>query len=351
MTMLDTLVDRVLADPLAAAKAAPRAIGYVGLDIPEDLLAGCGRFAVHLPWDADQPTPKADQWLERGFAPWARSILEQWADGRFDFLECVLFSRGEDNAQRLYYYLCELQRRGQIGGPLPLILDVARIRRPASLARSVAAVRKVSEQLGLGAGDLAKGIEIADQRRKYFSRLEQARIGPGRRYERIARASLFGPLEQADPGYPPMPANPQAGRVLLAGTPPPDDRFHTAIEQSGWIVAGEAHDRMLGRLGQPIDADADPFAAIGRRAHETCFGSRSFADPAAGLVEAARHARAEAAILWLIEEEESIVWHVPRQIAAMAQAGIPLLVLTRRSWTGADGAASEMTDWLSGVRA
>lgn len=349
MMMLDTLVDRILSDPLALAKGAPRAMGYVGFDLPEDLLAGCGRFAVHLPWDADQPTPRADQWLERGFAPWARSILEQWAEGRFDFLDHVLFSRGEDNAQRLYYYICELQRRGRIGGPPPLILDVARIERPASLARSVEAVRKLADQLDLTANDLARGIGIADRRRGFFARLEQSRRRPGQRYERIARAALFAPLEEADPG-PTQSGFGAARRVLLAGTPPPDDRLHRAIEQSGWVVAGEANDRSLGRLGQPFAPEEDPFTAIGRRAHATGFGSRSFADPAAGLVEAARRARADAAILWLIEEEESIVWHVPSQVAAMAQAGIPLLVLTRRRWRADDGAPSEMVDWLSEVR-
>lgn len=349
MTMLDTLVDRILADPLAAAKAAPRAMGYVGLDLPEDLLAGCGRFAVHLPWEADQPTPKADQWLERGFAPWARSILEQWADGRFDFLDHVLFSRGEDNAQRLYYYICELQRRGRIGGPVPLILDVARIDRPASRARSIDAVRKVADQLGITAEDLARGIEIADRRRTFFEQLDRTRSGPGQRYERIARAALFAPLEASEPGPTPSGCAGE-GRVLLAGTPPPDDRLHRAIEQTGWIVAGEANDRALVRLGRPAGSTEDPFAAVGRHAHETSFGSRSFADPAAGLVDAAQRARADAAILWLIEEEESIVWHVPSQVAAMARAGIPLLVLTRRRWSGDDGAPAEMADWLREVR-
>ena len=41
-----------------------------------------------------------------------RSIAEQWLTGELDFLDAVVFPRSDDSAQRLYYYLCELQRRG-----------------------------------------------------------------------------------------------------------------------------------------------------------------------------------------------------------------------------------------------
>ncbi|WP_442679243.1 2-hydroxyacyl-CoA dehydratase [Sphingomonas sp. ASY06-1R] len=346
MMMLDTLVDRTLADPLAAARAAPRAIGYVGLDIPEDLLAASGRFALHLPWDADRPTPKADGWLENGFAPWARSILEQWAAGAFDFIDHVIFSRGEDSAQRLYYYVTELQRRGLIAGPKPLIFDVARIRRDSSAAHSILATRKLADKLDVTEQALSHGIAAANRRRTFFQSIAQTRSGSGRRYERIARAALFAPLEDATVDTLGAPSH-IAKRVLLAGTAPPDDRIHAAVETAGWQVSGEAHERALDRLGAPIAVDGDPFAAIGRRAQAARFNARSFDDPAAALLEAARQARADAVILWLIEQEESMVWHVPPQIATMAQAGIPMLVLTRRRWDGNDGAAAEIAAWLT----
>lgn len=349
MIDLDALVARTLADPLAAARAAPRAIGYVGLDIPEDLLAASGRHAAHLPWDADRPTPQADQWLESGFAPWARSILQQWSEGRFDFIEQVIFSRGEDSAQRLYYYVTELQRRGLIGGPEPLIFDVARIRRDSSTAHSIAATRKLADRLGIAAADLLRGIGIANRRRALFDAIARARGGSGLRFEHIARAALFAPLEEAVPG--PCQDVPAAGRVLLAGTAPPDDRIHTAIEATGWHVCGEAHERTLGRLGSIVMPGHDPFDAVGRQVRATCFNARSFADPAAALVDAAQRARADAVILWLIEQEESIVWHIPPQVAAMAKQGIPMLVLTRRRWDGKDNVAADIAAWLDRVRA
>ena len=60
MSGLEAMIEAVLTDPLARAQAAPRAIGYVGFDIPEDLLAAPGLTACHLPWRTGIATPRAD---------------------------------------------------------------------------------------------------------------------------------------------------------------------------------------------------------------------------------------------------------------------------------------------------
>ena len=124
-------------------------IATVGPCLPYDLLEATGRHAGPLSWRLDRPTPRADAWLESKFPGWARSILEDWADGCFDELSAVLFSRADDAAQRLYYYVCELQRRGLISGPEALILDVAKIPRPSSEAHTIEAVRRLARELGL----------------------------------------------------------------------------------------------------------------------------------------------------------------------------------------------------------
>lgn len=344
--MVDETVASILADPLAPARAAGQAIGYAGLDVPEDLLTASGRLACHLPWDADRPTPAADRWLESSFAPWTRSVLEDWANGRFDFLECVIFSRGDDSAQRLYYYICELQRQGQIGGPEPLVFDLARIPRATSLAHTIAAVRKLAARLGIDDAALRRGIGLANQRRRWLAALDASRQAPGSHYERIARASLFAPLPEAAVA-PSTLAAPARGRVLLAGSMPPDDRLHRAVEAAGWSVMGEAGDLSLLRLGPEIaDAVDDPAVAIGRHAWSSSVGSRAFVDRATALTAEARRIRADAVILWLIEEDEAPAWHVPAQRAALGAADLSCLVMTRRRWDAADGAADEIGAWL-----
>lgn len=343
MTRLHDWAAQTLADPLGHARAAPRAIGTLGFDIPEDLLAAPGIAACHLPWRLDRTAPRARQWIEPSFAPWIWSIVEDWAEGRFDFLEAVVFTRGDDSAQRLYYYISELQRVGEIGGPRPLIYDVAMIPKPGSVDRTVQAVRTLAIELGIDAEGLRAGIDAANRRRSAMAALEAGRAGEGALYARAALASLFAPLpEDVEVAA----AAPPRGRVLLAGTPTADDRLHRAVDASGWAIVAEAHPLSLLRLGDPITPGDHPFAAVGAHAHALPYGKRSFVDRAAWIVAEARRARADAVVLWLYEEEEALPWHVPGQCRALEAAGIPVLALTRRDWSGDDGAADEITAFL-----
>jgi hypothetical protein len=58
---------------------------------------------------------------------------------------------------------------------------------------------------------------------------------------------------------------------------------------------------------------------------------------------------AEAVILWQIEEDESQAWHLPAQRAALAAAGVPALVMTRRDWLARDGVLEEIRAFLEGI--
>jgi hypothetical protein len=289
------------------------AIAHVGPNLPQDLLRATGRHAGALPFDPDAATPRADEWLESKFAPWARSILQAWADGHYDGLGQVLFSRADDSAQRLYYYLCELQRRGFVRGPEPLILDIAKIPRESSAERTIDAVREVAGKLQVGRADLAASIALCDRER--------------------AAASVY-------PG----------GRAcLLVGSPPPDRRLHRVIEAAGFSAVGPTLLESWSELGQVVGNGGDPFASLGQQLHASPHGPRAFADAGRALERAVVETSAQAVVLWQIEEDEAQAWHLPAQRAALARAGVAALVLTRRDWLARDGAGDEIQTFLQEI--
>jgi len=351
MSTIEAKLDDILAHPLRAAwNCEAGAWGYVGLDIPADLLSVPGRVSCHLPWRKQASTPLAAQWLEPSFPGWAFSIVEDWADGRFNCFEQVVFSRGEDAAHRLYYYICELQRRGQLGGPRPLVFDIAKIPRESSRRHTVAALRKLMKDLSVSQEQLISGIQRTNGLREAFSGLQRTRTAPGRLYEKLVRASLFDDVSGLLEGWPSQEAEEATGRVMLAGSAPPDDTLHTAVESAGWTVVEEFYDRSMNRLRGAVDpAASDPVssAALGWLDHEE--GKRGFLDPAQSIAMRLRDRKVDAAVLWSMREDESLAWRVPAQQAALAAAGIPALVLTARSWNVDDGAIDEVQRFLRGL--
>jgi hypothetical protein len=345
-------------DPVSHRLSAPHqglqpgGLGFVGADVPIDLLLASGRPFGHLPWWVDAPTPWADHWLESGFPGWARSILEQWHAGAFDGLHAVVFSRSDDASQRLFYYIRELQQRGLLQGPQAMILDLALIPRESSLAHSVAAVAALARALDIDDTALRAGIERADALRLTLRDLQQRRQG-GVDFERIARAALWSDTTTwiGAVRVPSAPATsaPATLRLLLAGSVPPDERLHAAAEQAGASIIDETHVHALGRLGLPLaEGDASAARHITRQLLGCASGPRVFLDRAQWIVQRARDARATAVILWLTREDEALAWQVPAMRAALQGAALPVLALTAASWRADDGVLDRIAAFAQG---
>jgi hypothetical protein len=310
----------------------PAVLGFVGPDLPIEVFLAAGRPFGHLPWKVDGSTPWADRWLESGFPGWARSILEQWHQGAFDALHAVVFSRADDASQRLFYYVRELQQRGLLQGPRSLVFDIALIPRESSLAHTADSVLALANALEVAPAALPAAIERANNLRLKLQLVQQQRAGRGEYYERLARAAL---LNDASTWLGDVTAvgRPAAHRLLLAGSTPPDDRLHRAVEAGGASVIAEAHAHALDRLGPPIPVGGDtPHLAIARHLRDCSVGSRAFLDRARWVVDRARAARAAAVILWLTREDEALAWQVPAQRKALEAAGIPALILPAAHW-------------------
>jgi hypothetical protein len=348
-------MNAAMTDPVAVVLDAPLktlqggGLGFVGPDVSIDLLLASGRPFGHLPWRADDATPFADQWLESGFPGWSRSILEQWHAGAFDGLEAVVFSRTDDASQRLYYYVRELQQRGLLKGPRPLVLDLALVPRQSSFEHSALAVASLARDLGIDDAALRGGVARADALRLKLRQLQAHRGTDGSFFERLSRALLWSdPTRWIDAVT--LPAPDDAPRLLLAGSVPPDERLHRAVGQAGGCIVAETHVHAVGRLGLPLAAaEADAARHVARQLIATASGPRAFLDRAAWIVQQAREARAAAVILWLTREDEALAWHVPAMRQALAAANLPALVLPAASWRADDGALDRMGDFCREV--
>src|SRR5688572_9760792 len=223
----------LLTDPLQAARAAAgegaRVVGYLGNDVPVALIIAAGALPVRLRGLTQASTARADQFLESAFLPEMRAIVEHWLSGGLDFIDSVVFPRTDDSAQRLYYYLCELQRRRLCGGPKPLLYDVANIGRSASVDYTRDSTSRLALQLGVKGVELETAVNRVAGRDQLLLEIRSRRAAdsplPGSLAWQWERASACDWREAFDAALPrcldhaPALANPR--RILLVGDPPP----------------------------------------------------------------------------------------------------------------------------------
>ncbi len=359
---LETLVADLLREPLAAARAhrqaGGRVIGYVGAEVPVELIIAAGAYPLCLPSFADRATPAAGQYLESSFAPAVSSITEQYLQGELDFLDAIILPRSNDSAQRVYYYLCELQRTGLKRGPALLIYDLAKIPRDTSSSHSQQATQQLAGQLAVDMAALPAAIAQRNRRRRLIADLMQLRHSTasvsGTFAEQLSRAADLCSADQFDSALQVWLAQPHDGmlgpRLLLAGSAPPDERLHRAVESAGGNVVAELGEHRSCVVALPVVAANGGYAALAQHYQQLTCGPRAFVDRAAQLLDAARAARVDGVILWLIEQEEALIWDLPAQRDALQAAGVPLLSLVRRSWNADDGALDDITKFVHNLR-
>jgi len=342
----------LMRDPLAAVKRDGRVIGYVGNDVPVELILAANATPLRVRGAAHEDTPHADLYLEAAFMPELRAVAEQWLRGSLDTLEAIVLSRADDSAQRLYYYMCELQHRGICRGPQPLLYDVAMLSRQTSRAHTLESTRRLAAELG-SKGDLDRAMKRVVRREDLLSRISTRRTDTtpltGSAAWCVEHASGYDWRESFDDAAEAWlndaPALHNPRRILLAGNSPPDLRLHLAIEASGGSIVSE----LVESFGPVRSAHADALTGIADRYQQRSNVAVSMRANARWLVECARAARADAVVMWLIEEDESLPWEISRQVQSLRAESVPSLLLSRQQWRATDETLSQLRTFVSGL--
>jgi benzoyl-CoA reductase/2-hydroxyglutaryl-CoA dehydratase subunit BcrC/BadD/HgdB len=335
---IDGLLAHALREVATHVAQGTRVIGYVGDEIPVELILAAGAVPVRLMARPDTPTQLADRYIEPSFSPESRSIADQWLQGRFDAVEAVIFPRTEDSWQRLYYYLCELQRAGRCAGPKPLLCDLPKVVRPTSHAHAVDSMRQLAAELNVDEARLPDAMTRVASRRALVADIAAARSEtPPPRGSESCRAALAALhvwsdgvstpvrewLDTCDrPGF--------QRRIVLVGSRPVDHRIHAAVERAGACIVGEINEST--GLNEATAAAAPTLEALAAYYHENSTRSRARLRSSEVIRAQVESLRVDAAIIWMIEEDTGIAWELPQLKRSLQQSGIPTLVLSRQLW-------------------
>jgi hypothetical protein len=318
-------------DVSASNRGPPRAVGWIGLDAPIELVEAAGRRPHRIVVDARQPSPAAQLYGEGGGHPWMRAIISRLVQERSEVERVVLCSTPATELW-IFNFLLSLERRGEADGfPPATLLNFSHQGRPSAARLNSRSMEGLARTLGASAAALGDAIAARNRVRAALRQIDSQRYGSPTGLSGTDARRLMDPADSLRSeaylvwaaGQPQCP--PAAGLPVIYSSPmsPPIARY-AALEALGMRIVGDDTDIGSRAIGPDTAEQSDGLEALAQR-----YAAR---DPApAGwptgarvdyLLGMARSRRARAVLFDLPAWEHPAAWDFPAQRQALEGAGI-----------------------------
>lgn len=318
---------------------ADKAIGWLGLDVPVELITAGGFVPVRLTADAARPGASADAYAEGLGHPLLRALTAQIIDLG---LKRVVLSSTPSWYGFLYAFLREAKRMGAGFADVDIhLFDLNRGKSHGldSLRReAVAGLKaKVEEWSGVQVSDLALAGAIRahnDWRlaaNEMQARRERGEIS-GAGFLALMQSGEAAPVEAqtvrlraalGEPG-----AAPVGRRVIYSGSQTPDAALYEQIEAGGVFIVGDDQDGGSRAIGPLVDAGDDLLDALARRylARDPAPARWSLPERSRYVADLARRARAQAVLFNIAAWDHPPAWEYPALRDLLAAEGVESLI-------------------------
>ncbi|UJW30231.1 2-hydroxyacyl-CoA dehydratase family protein [Saccharothrix sp. AJ9571] len=333
-------------DAVAQRRADGRPVaGYVGADVPVELLTAAGMLPLRLTGSPDEDASAGRERLGGGLDAVACSVLTRLLEGAYGHLDVLVLSRDCEASLRLFYVLREIRRvEPSIALPPLHLVDVLHLPHHTTTRYVLAKVRQFRSWLEAVAGrrigddDLAAAIAAHDRVRGLLRE-----VGTHRGERRLTGTEALSlvsvttamPVDEAEelvrevlstlPGREPRPGRP----VYLTGSGHDTPAVYQALEDAGWLIVGEDHDwgdlLAVADVGAPTElALAERYQFAGPAAPRA-----SIAERAAHTAAALRERGAGSLLSYVRRHDDAPPWDFPAQREA---AGVPATLVDRQEY-------------------
>jgi benzoyl-CoA reductase/2-hydroxyglutaryl-CoA dehydratase subunit BcrC/BadD/HgdB len=326
-------------------------IGYVGADVPVELITAVGGLPLRLAGDPAGGSAQGDLYLGRGVDPMTRSILSCLVAGDYGDLDRVLVSRDCEASLRLFYALRELRRvEPWVGVPEAYLVDILHLPHRTTARYDRTRIVQLMERLGDWQGrkisDESLGAAVAahDEQRRLLAEVAALRrctparltggeflaiVGAGTAMPVGEHVGMLRRLLAESDGL----VGHEGTRVFLTGSGHDTPAVYEAIEGAGYIIVGEDHDwgdlLFEKRVGSPtLDALVERYQFNGPAAPRAAIRDR-----AGHTAMAAARCSAEVLISYVREADEAPLWDFEAQRRA---TGLPAVLLKRQRYGHVD---------------
>ncbi|WP_180994186.1 2-hydroxyacyl-CoA dehydratase subunit D [Bacillus sp. Marseille-P3661] len=355
---------------LYSSQKDKKIIGYLGNDIPVELLiaAGCHPIQIRGRFDKDPHT--ANQYLESGFDPRVKMQMGQIIDGSYGFLEHLIVTNSSDAIIRIYYYLRALKETDpNINLPELYFYDFLHSKLRNASLYNLDRTRELIQELEkwcdktISDTDLVNAIKLCNETRRLLKRFSELR-GPevsyinGVQAQQVIGASHLIPreeynqllktfLEDAEQLIPI-----EGPRIFVSGSTHEHIEFYEMVESFGAIIVGEDHDISIRNYIEEIDTDPEPLEAIVDYYHikRSLPSSQStVSERVYSIVKNVSATNSQGVIFFIHHADDAPSWDYPEQKKALEAMGVPVLLIDRQQYhlVNKDQVADKVKDFIN----
>lgn len=316
-------------------------VGYVGLDVPEELMLAAGVVPVRLQADVLHPGHAADRLGADGH-PVLRSLVSDLLGGRYDFIDRLVIGSSPRNLTALRTLIRELHATDPTFTRLETCLvDITHAGRPVTEAFNRDSLVAFREQLQRWSGQqitddaLRDAITLCNESRELLQRFHRVRRGSGHISGVTAlqlhasasspdRAEFNSHLRRwlAELATSSGSARP---RILYSGTATETAEVYRLIELEGLRIVDDDQDFGARTIGLAVATAGDPLAALASACSHRPPSSVSFSTALRRehLLQRVADCRPDAVLFHAAAYDHPTGWDLPELRQALDGIGMP----------------------------
>ncbi len=333
-----------------------RVAGYIGVDVPEELLLAAGFLPLRVTGRPGGDTTLADQYLGATFNGLARTMFNRLLDGTYAFLNRLIIPSTPEAVLRLFYYLREIRRlepRPEI--PDFYFFELLHTRYRTSNLYNRDRMRDFKEHLEAWAGhrltgeNLREAVAVCNENRRLLQEVARLRTETAPRLSGTEALQVIGAamyIPKADHnellrrllGDAERLPTLSGVRLFVEGSSLDLASFYEIVESYNAVIVAEDNDWGNRYFDTLVDETGDPLDAIADRYHHKA------PSPARSTIQQrvdyclhkALQAGVEGAIFFILSGDNPASWDYPEQRKALEAHGIPTLCLPWQPYAGGD---------------
>jgi benzoyl-CoA reductase subunit C len=322
-------------------------VGYLGLDVPVELIIAAGILPVRISAAPTENLEKARGLVEGDSNPGLLALISRLIDGSYDYLDALVICSRPPHYGEIFNLLRELGRAnpGMIAARLALV-EMHHADHPSTREFNLQSIRKFKNLLEAWIGHsisesrISASISLVNESRRLLHRVSELRAADPTALSgvdglKIIGSSEFIPRERHNALLNVLFENrgdlaPISGmRILYSGSDVDQPQIYELIEDAGTVIVAGDHDRGSRSVSGLVDESGDPIEAIACRYQHRPPSSSGFSRAAriACFRELIATAKPDGVIFHIQASDHPAAWEYPVLRQLLQDSGIPQLEL------------------------